>query len=176
MANESSKQDDAGLSALQLQGEGAVTMDPPPEETQSAAVGDVLETAECYRERILQELLEMTDESRRRELEWADMHPDLHEYNTSLKERGLQEVSFEGGRYKGGFGSNASVPLSGFMAWLWEKEQREKGDNSDEDHEAGSGSDAESLTALIESEMSKMEFDKSEGYSAAALLSIFTIH
>ena len=179
VANASPKQDDAGDSlALQQQGAEDATMDPPPEEAQSAAVGDFVDIAECYRERILQELLEMTDESRRKELEWADMHPDLHEYNASLKERGLQELSFEGGRYKGGFGSNASVPLSGFMAWLWEKEQREKGDDSDEDHEAeaGSGSDAESITALIESEMSKMEFDKSEGHFAAALLSIFTIH
>ena len=179
VANESSKHGDAGdSSALQQQGAEDATMDPPPEEAQSAAVGDFVDIAECYRERILQELLEMTDESRRKELEWADMHPDLHEYNASLKERGLQELSFEGGRYKGGFGSNASVPLSGFMAWLWEKEQREKGDDSDEDHEAeaGSGSDAESITALIESEMSKMEFDKSEGHFAAALLSIFTIH
>ena len=46
VANESSKQDDAGLSALQLQGEGDATMDPPPEETQSAALPEAKSAGE----------------------------------------------------------------------------------------------------------------------------------
>ena len=122
---------------------------------------DSAESAECYRERLLQELLEMTDDSRRIKLEWADMHPALHEYNAILKEKGLREVSFSGGRYMGGFGINASVPLSEFMAWLWEKEHDEK-----DNEQAGSGSEAEHEEPDgLEDELGKLmdTFNSNEG-------------
>eukprot|EP00435_Cladocopium_sp_Y103_P065615 s158_g27.t1 len=146
---------DDGASAVALAG------------TEPVPVDDLVSAADRYREEILQQLLEMSDESRKRELELADMHPDLHEYNTVLKERGLQELNFEGGLYMGGSGVNAAVPLSEFMTWVWEKEQCEKDDDYDE---AGSGSEAESITALIEKEMNNIE--NGEGHSAAALLSL----
>ena len=104
---------------------------------------------EDYKAKILQELLEMSDVERRSKIEKADMHEDLHEYNQFLKERGLPEVSFAY-EVQTAAGVGACVPLSGFFAWLWEKEHENEKDGDD------CGSEG-SLTEMIEKEMDKMQ-------------------
>ena len=108
----------------------------------------VLPQVDDYKEQILQEFLEMSDSERRSKIEWADMHEDLHEYNQFLKERGLPVVSF-GHEVQTGATVNACVPLSGFFAWLWEKDH--ENENSGDDR----GSE-ESITDTLERYMDKM--------------------
>ena len=93
-----------------------------------------LPQAESYKEKLFQELLEMNERQRLSKVEWADMHEDLYEYNQSLKEKGLPEVHFEVGTATALANSlNACVPLSEFMTWLWEREEKENDSETDDD-------------------------------------------
>ena len=112
----------------------------------SAENPELSQVEEDYKGEILQELLEMSESERRSKIEWADMHEDLYEYNQFLKEQGLSAVSF-GLEIQRSAGLNSCVPLSGFMAWLWERNLQET--------ENDCGSEG-SLTDALEKELEKV--------------------
>ena len=109
---------------------------------------------ENQREVLLQQLLEMNESDRVSQLQKAEIHPDLTQFNEELKERSLPQFWFGHECQRGQGALDACGPLSDFLAWLWAKDQKE-------DQSCWGDGSSVSLTELVERQMD-MENEKSQ--------------